>query len=157
MKLKIVRLLPVLFVIGLMSTAVNAAVKDTTKADDSAIMLNQKDIVWKEASKDLPPGTKIAVLKGTPDQPGPLTMRLKIPAGATLRPHTHPGDERFTVLSGKLSFGLGPKVDKHAKVFGPGSFFSIPAGDQMYAFTTDKETILELNVEGPWGINYLAG
>lgn len=157
MRLKIVRLLPVLFVIGLLSTIVNAAVKDTAKAGDSAIMLNQKDIVWKDASKDLPPGTKVAVLKGAPDQPGPLTMRLKIPAGSTIRPHTHPGDERFTVLSGKLSFGLGTRVDKNARVYGPGSFFSIPAGDEMYAFTTDQETVLELNVEGPWGINYLAG
>ena len=157
MRLKIVRLLPALFAVVLMSTALNAAVKETTNAQDSAIMLNQKDIVWKEGSKDLPPGTKIAVLKGAPDQPGPLTMRLKIPAGSTLKPHTHPGKEQFTVLSGKLAFGLGTTVDKNAKVYGPGSFFSIPAGDQMYAFTTDKETVLELNVEGPWGINYIAG
>ena len=157
MRLQIERLLPVLVVLGLLSPAVNAAVKDTTQAQDSTIMLNQKDIQWKEGSKDLPPGTKVAVLKGAPDQPGPLTMRLKLPAGSTLRPHTHPGDEQFTVLSGKLAFGLGTKVDKNAKVYGPGSFFSIPAGDEMYAFTTDKETVLELNVEGPWGINYLAG
>lgn len=155
MKSTIVRILPVLFMISLFPATMNAAVKDTTKSEDQAIMLNQKEIIWKDASKDLPPGTKIAVLKGDPNQPGPLTVRLKIPAGAIVRPHTHPGEERFTVLSGKLSFGLGTKVDKNATVYGPGSFFTIPAGDEMYAFTTDKETVLELNVEGPWGINYV--
>ena len=38
---------------------------------------------------------------------GPYVVRLKIPAGFTIAPHTHPNDENVTVLSGTFAIGTG--------------------------------------------------
>src|SRR5215471_3016636 len=46
------------------------------------------------------PGTYRAVLLGNPDETGPFVMRVKVPPGAQIMPHTH-RDERECV-SGSL-------------------------------------------------------
>src|SRR5215813_13951214 len=48
----------------------------------------------------LVPGTYRAVLLGNPDEAGPFVMRVKVPPGARIMPHTH-RDERECV-SGSL-------------------------------------------------------
>jgi hypothetical protein len=60
------------------------------------------------------------------------------------------------VLSGTLYFAAGDKFDsKVAKAYGPGSYFSIAQGKPMFAFTKDKETVVQIHGNGPWGITYL--
>src|SRR3990170_4559514 len=88
-------------------------------------------------------------------QEGLVTMRLKFPPHYKLAPHTHPADERVTVISGTLFFGMGDNVDaKKAKALKAGSFFIMPPNTGMFGWTGNKETIIQLNVMGPWGINY---
>ena len=49
----------------------------------------------------LPPGAQIAVLEGDPmASSGDFTIRLKMPDGYKVAPHTHPNRENVTVLSG---------------------------------------------------------
>ena len=77
-------------------------------------------------------------------------------SAAQIGVHTHPADENVTILSGTLHFAAGDKFDtKTAKPFGPGSYFSIGKGKPMFAYTTDKEVVLQLHGSGPWGLTYL--
>jgi quercetin dioxygenase-like cupin family protein len=115
----------------------------------------QRDIKWQDAPS-IGPGAKTAVIQGDPNSSGPFVMRLKLPAKTTIGVHTHPATENVTVLSGTLYFAAGDKLEpRAAKAFGPGSYFSIEQGKPMFAYTTDKETTLQLHGNGPWGITYL--
>lgn len=113
------------------------------------------NITWKDAPS-IGPGAKTAVIDGDPKSPGPFVMRLKLAPKSMIGVHTHPADESVTVLSGTLYFSAGDKFDtKTAKPFGPGSYFSIGKGKPMFAYTTDEETVVQLNGYGPWGLTYL--
>ena len=122
-------------------------------ADYTAVM--SRDIKWVDAPS-IGPGAKTAVIDGDPKSTGPFVMRLKVPPKTNIRVHTHPADENVTVLSGTLYFAATDKVDtKMAKAFGPGSYFSIGKGKPMFAYTSDKEAVLQLHGNGPWGVTYL--
>ena len=120
------------------------------------ILLSGEEIVWTDGPASMPPGTKMAILEGDLKKPGPVTVRFKVPADAVIAPHTHPGIERVTVLSGTLYFGAGETADEsRVSALTPGSFIVMPARHPMYAYTTLEETVIQLNVEGPWGITFL--
>ena len=56
----------------------------------------------------LPPGAQLAVLEGDPmASSGDFTIRLKMPDGYRIAPHTHPHRENVTVISGTLKVGMG--------------------------------------------------
>ena len=115
----------------------------------------QRDIKWQDAPS-IGPGVKTAIIQGDPKSSGPFVMRIKLPPKSTIGVHTHPATENVTVLSGTLYFAAGNKLDpKAAKAFGPGGYFSIEQGKAMFAYTTDKETTIQLHGNGPWGITYL--
>lgn len=122
---------------------------------DEYTAVHPSNITWKDAPS-IGPGAKTAVIDGDPKSSGPFVMRLKLAPKSTIGVHTHPADENVTVLSGTLYFSAGDKFDtKTAKPFGPGSYFSIGKGKPMFAYTTDEETIVQLNGYGPWGLTYL--
>jgi quercetin dioxygenase-like cupin family protein len=122
-------------------------------AEYNAVMA--PDIKWAD-TPSIGPGVKSAVIDGDPKSSGPFVMRLKVPPKTKIGVHTHPADENVTVLSGTLYFAAGDKFDtKMAKSFGPGSYFSIGKGAPMFAYTGDKEAVLQLHGNGPWGITYL--
>ena len=122
-------------------------------ADYTAVM--SRNIKWVDAPS-IGPGAKTAVIDGDPKSTGPFVMRLKVPPKTTIKMHTHPADENVTVLSGTFYFAATDKLDtKMAKAFGPGSYFSIGKGKPMFAYTSDKEAVLQLHGNGPWGITYL--
>lgn len=115
----------------------------------------KKDIKWQDAPS-IGPGAKTALIDGDPKSSGPFVMRLMLPPKTTIKLHTHPATENVTVLSGTLYFAASDKFDpKVAKAFGPGSYFSIGQGKPMFAYSKDKETVVQLHGNGPWGITYL--
>lgn len=125
---------------------------DTMKGHISII---PSEIKWSDAPS-IGPGAKIAVLEGDPKQAAPFTMRLKLPPNFKIATHTHPADERVTVLSGTFHLGIGDKPDSAKAVAYPvGGLTVIPSGVSMFAFTTDEEAVLQVNGVGPWGIEYL--
>ena len=87
------------------------------------------DIVWQPGPPTLEPGSQGAVLAGNPSQPGPFTLRVRLPARYRIAPHRHPVDERLTVLSGALCFATaGPaNVAQDTLCIGPGTFRLMPA------------------------------
>lgn len=111
-------------------------------------------VEWKDAPPSMPKGTKIAVLEGSPQQAGLFTVRLRVPAGSVIAPHTHPRHERLTVLSGRLRVGFGARVEEGGTTFGDGSFYVNPPGEPHYV-VFEEESVLQLTCEGPWELDYL--
>ena len=147
--MKTVKVAAVGFALGL--SAVMAT--PSWAAEYTAVM--PSDIKWTDAPS-IGPGAKTAVIEGDPKSSGSFVMRLKVPPKTKIGVHTHPADENVTVLSGTLYFAATDKFDtKSAKAFGPGSYFSIGKGKPMFAYTTDKEAVLQLHGNGPWGLTYL--
>jgi len=103
----------------------------------------------------MPHGAKVSVLEGDPRHAGFFTMRLDLPSGARLAPHTHPADERVTVIAGTVHVGLGDKFDaKGGKTFTAGAFYVNPTPAPHFVWT-DEGCVLQITGLGPWGIHYL--
>jgi hypothetical protein len=70
-------------------------------------------------------------------------------------PHRHPKEEHVTVISGAFGLGTGEAFDREsAPLLEPGSFVRIPVGMAHFAWT-DRETVVQLNSIGPFGIEYV--
>lgn len=119
-----------------------------------AAALQVTEPVWKDAPPSMPKGTKIAVLEGDTKQPGMFTVRLKVPAGSVIAPHTHPRPERVTVLSGRIRVGFGTKVDASGTTFPAGGFYVNPPADPHF-LVVEEESVLQLTCEGPWVLEYV--
>ncbi|WP_374073564.1 cupin domain-containing protein [Bdellovibrio bacteriovorus] len=118
------------------------------------IMLKPQEIKWQDAPAALPPGAKTAVLYGDPSTSGPFSMRIKMPAKYLIPPHFHPQDENVTVISGTLMMGIGDDAKNKAMALPAGSFARMKTGTHHFA-KADKETVVQLNGMGPWGITYI--
>src|SRR5262249_40821893 len=69
-----------------------------------------EDIDWKSFPA-FPSSVRLAVVVGQPLEPGPYTIRVKVPSGVKLMPHGHPEDRVYTVISGVFYIGLGDQFD----------------------------------------------
>jgi quercetin dioxygenase-like cupin family protein len=126
-----------------------------TKAKASSVTVTPEDVKWGPGPKSLQPGAQAAVLDGNPAEKGVFAMRLKIPAGYRIAPHTHPRQERVTVIEGRFQLGHGRTFDEtKLQDLEAGSFFSLPPGMEHFARAAE-DTIVQLNGEGPWEINYV--
>jgi len=96
------------------------------------------------------PGVKLAMLEGDLTKPGPFLMRVKFPANFKLAPHTHPGVEHTTILSGALRMGYGTRDDGPTETLTAGTVLITPAGTPHFLATTE-ETIVQTHGIGPWG------
>jgi quercetin dioxygenase-like cupin family protein len=134
-----------------------AGVASTTPADTMKghRIVTPKEIRWGPAPAELPPGAEAAVLFGDPGQEGLFVLRLRLPAGYRVAPHTHPVDEVITVISGTFRLGMGQIADpRTAQPLPAGSFFALPPGMAHYVFT-DEETVVQISTVGPWGLTYI--
>ena len=113
------------------------------------------ELKWTDAPS-IGPGAKIAVIEGDFKAAGPITFRLKLPAKTRIAVHTHPMIEHVTVLAGTFYLGIGEKFEaSKARAYPAGGITVIPPGMPMYAYTKEKETVIQVHGVGPWGINYL--
>jgi quercetin dioxygenase-like cupin family protein len=64
-----------------------------------------EDVDWKPFPA-FPPTARLAVVVSHPSEPGPYTIRVKVPHGEKLMPHKHPEDRVYTVISGVFYIGL---------------------------------------------------
>jgi quercetin dioxygenase-like cupin family protein len=144
------------------STPAAASAKAADTGSSHVKAYTPEDVKWSPAPNALPAGAQIAVLEGDPMKAGPYTMRLKMPNGYKIPPHSHGRNEHVTVLSGSMHVGMGDSFDeKSTKTFGPGSFAVIEAGQHHYAMAKNdmmfkgKDTVIQLHGEGPWEIHYV--
>lgn len=127
-------------------------------ADDPAQAIERTPATMSWTSNPaLPPGVQIVVLAGSPQQPGPYVMRVKIPPNSRIAPHSHPDALRMvTVLSGTLYFAFGNKFDESKlKPLPPGTFFTEPKDTPHYALTKDEEVIVQADAIGPSATKYV--
>ncbi len=104
----------------------------------------------------LPPGAQLAVLEGDPmAASGDFTVRLKMPDGYKIAPHTHPNRENVTVLSGTIKVGMGDQFDASKMMsFGAGSFAYLDPSMHHYA-AASGETVIQIHGMSPLKVNYI--
>lgn len=118
-------------------------------------LMTPAQIKWGPAPSSLPPGAQAAVLYGDPGKEGMFVLRLRLPAGYKIPPHTHPKPEIVTVVSGAFHVGMGTKADPaNARRLPPGSFFAFDPGMAHFAHVREA-TVVQLSSTGPWGITYV--
>lgn len=142
---------------GMLRSAQDSAQKDQVDLDQAEMVITTPDEVeWQSGPESLPPGAEFAVLEGDPMEASFFNLRLKLPPGYRLPPHTHPKVERVTVLSGTFKFAMGREFEEEElEELTAGSFFVMPPGMAHFAETGDEETIVQLNSAGPWSIDYI--
>jgi quercetin dioxygenase-like cupin family protein len=124
-------------------------------ASEEHKLLTAQDIKWAPAPPSIPAGAQVAVLYGNPGKDGMFAMRLKMPKGYRIAPHTHPKPEIVTVISGTARLGMGGTPDPaKAKVLPAGSFFAMSPG-MPHFFLADEDTVIQLNSTGPWSLTYV--
>ena len=141
---------------GLVSVAFFATLSlSPAMAMDDHKVLTPNDVKWGPAPASIPKGAQAAAIYGDPAKEGMFALRLRMPKGYHIPPHTHPKPEVVTILSGTLRFGEGGTADQSkTKVLPAGSFFAMPPNMQHYVYA-DEETVLQLNSNGPWGLTYV--
>jgi quercetin dioxygenase-like cupin family protein len=84
---------------------------------------------WQDGPATLPLGAKIALLEGDPTKDGPFVFRVKVPDGYRIPTHTHPKNERVTIIAGSFYVSM---MDNHGvsnpKEITAGAYGHWPAG-----------------------------
>ena len=113
-------------------------------------------VKWGPAPPFLPPGAQLAVLEGDPmAATGDFTIRLKMPDGYKVAPHTHPHRENVTVISGTLKVGMGDTFDAGKMMsFGAGSFAYLDPSMHHYAGASG-ETTIQIHGGSPAKFNWI--
>jgi quercetin dioxygenase-like cupin family protein len=112
-------------------------------------------VKWGPAPAVFPPGAQLAVMQGDPGASGPFIIRLRLPDGYVIAPHTHPTDENVTVLDGTFRVGMGRTFDESALVAVPaGGFVTAPALHEHYAKAQGVTTV-QVDAVGPFALTYV--
>ncbi len=115
-----------------------------------------KDIKWKPCPPNLPEGCEMTVLEGNPKSKDLFSVRFKTSGGFKMPPHTHPKDERVTILKGKAYVAFGEEATmKDAKEFGPGDYY-VNARNEIHTVWADDGTIIQITGIGPWEANFIS-
>jgi len=113
------------------------------------------DIKWGPAPAIFPKGAEMAVLQGNPGGNDLFTVRLRLPDGYRLAPHTHPTDENVTVISGSFRVGMGSTFEtKSMMVLDAGGFVTAPADKAHYAEARGV-TVVQVHALGPFAMTYV--
>jgi quercetin dioxygenase-like cupin family protein len=132
----------------LVATIVSA--QQTPPKTDAPIGITPEAVVWTDGPPTLPPGSKMAVLEGSPRAEGMFTMRVRVPAGSAIPPHWHPRQERVTILSGAVDLGFGAVANKNSVTrYRAGSFYVNPPRVMHYLFFPEA-TEMQMTGVGPW-------
>jgi quercetin dioxygenase-like cupin family protein len=114
-----------------------------------------EDIDWKPFAA-FPPSVRLAVAVGQPTEPGPYTIRVKVPHGEKLMPHKHPEDRVYTVISGVFYIGLGDEFDAtKLEAYPPGALIILPGNTSHFHWAKSSEYVTQVTAMGPLGMEYL--
>ncbi len=112
-------------------------------------------VTWGPAPAVFPAGAQMAVLEGDPSSASLFTVRLRLPDGYKIAPHTHPTDENVTVISGTFRVGMGTTFDsKGMMTLQPGGFVTAPANQAHFA-VAQGATIVQVHAMGPFALTYV--
>jgi quercetin dioxygenase-like cupin family protein len=137
-------------VIASLLVATIASAQQTPAKTDAPIGITPEAVVWGDGPATLPPGSKMAILEGSPRAEGMFTMRVRVPAGSAIPPHWHPRQERVTVLAGAVDLGFGAVANKDSVTrYRAGSFYINLPRVVHYLFFPEA-TELQITAVGPW-------
>lgn len=113
------------------------------------------EVEWRPCPQNLPSGCEIAVLEGNPQTPDLFTVRFRLGDGFVMPAHTHPNDERVTVLKGRMSVAFGVDGSREdAKQFGPGDYY-VNARGAVHTVWADELSELQITGIGPWEAHFV--
>jgi hypothetical protein len=125
-------------------------------APENVLRVTPAELTWGAGPSMLPPGASMALIEGSPSQPGPFTFRLRFPANYRIPAHWHPVKVTVTVISGTFHMGLGDELDtSNSKTLPAGSVFEMPAKIHHFGWTSE-ETIIQEHGVGPLAVHYLS-
>jgi quercetin dioxygenase-like cupin family protein len=137
------------------SGASTCEAQTTNQAKRSSDQFLPEDIAWKPYP-GFPPGVDNAALVGDPTQPGPYTIRVKVPTGVKLMPHKHPEDRVYTVISGVFYIGLGDRFDaEKLQAYPPGSVIVLPGNTHHFHWAKSGEYVSQVTAIGPLGLEFI--
>jgi quercetin dioxygenase-like cupin family protein len=114
-----------------------------------------EQIEWKPYP-GFPAGVRNTAMVGDPSKPGPYTIRVKVPAGVKLMPHTHPEDRVYTVISGVFYIGLGDQFDaEKLQAYPPGSVIVLPGDTPHFHWARSGEYVSQVTAIGPLGLEFI--
>lgn len=103
-------------------------------------------------------GIRTTVLVGNPEQPGPYTIRLSVPANTSIRAHTHRDNRTAVVAAGTWYLGYGPIANAASeKALPTGSFYTEPSGVAHFAETKDAAVVVYISGVGPTDTVFVNG
>ena len=142
-----IRIVQMLFLLA-MATIFDAGTLRAADVDPKAVFYTlPENLQWRKN----PAGTtESVILYGDPSKPGPYAMLLKWKAGNMSRPHFHPNDRFFMVLSGTWWVGTGTKFDPDSTVPMPAGTYVVHYAQGIhYDGAKDGDTIIALHGMGP--------
>ena len=114
-----------------------------------------EEIEWKPFAA-FPPSARLAIVVGEPAREGPYTIRVKLPHGTKMMPHSHPEDRMYTVISGIFYIGLGDDFDaEKLQAYPPGSVVILPGNTSHFHWAKSGEYITQVTAIGPLGLEYI--
>ena len=117
--------------------------------------IQSEDVEWKPFPA-FPPAARLAILVGNPQGAGPYVIRVHLPAGTKMMPHTHPEDRIYTVISGVFYIGLGEEFDESKlQAYAPGSVVVLPGDQPHFHWAKSGEYTTQVSAIGPLGLDYV--
>jgi quercetin dioxygenase-like cupin family protein len=117
------------------------------------LAVHSDDIAWGPCPKNAPPGCELAVLEGSPQTDGLFTVRIRVGDDFAMPPHTHPREERVTVLKGRMAVVFGVNgMREDASRFGPGDYY-VNARDAVHSVWADEPSEIQITGIGPWEVH----
>jgi quercetin dioxygenase-like cupin family protein len=144
-------LMPIFTILGVVLLA---STPTGAEVPENAITLTPEQMKW--ADNPRVPGLGVAKILGDAKEPGPFVHRVKFPKGRTVKPHSHPDDRTYTVISGTWYIGWGEVYDESKMTALPaGSFYTEPADVPHFVATPDEEAIVQITGTGPTRVDWV--
>jgi len=137
-------------------TAPQSGIRAHQSGQEEFKAILSEDVAWKPFPA-FPPAVRLAVVVGQPSEPGPYTIRVKVPHGEKLMPHKHPEDRVYTVISGIFYIGLGDEFDAtKLEAYPTGAVVILPGSTPHFHWAKSGEYITQVTAMGPLGLEYLS-
>jgi len=140
---------------AIISQTTSDVVRPHQQGQDLFKSVLSEDVDW-QPFPALPAPVRLAVIVGHPTEPGPYTIRVKVPHGVKLMPHRHPEDRVYTIMSGVFYIGLGDRFDPDKlQAFPPGSVIVLPGNTAHFHWAKSSDYVAQVTAIGPLGLEYV--
>lgn len=145
-----------LALLGMVFTPLSAQIGEMEFPEGSVQhVVRSSEIQWMPCPPNLPSGCRMAALEGSPKASDLFTIRFRVEEEMVMRPHSHPKDERVTILKGKAAVAFGEEAGREgAREFGPGDYY-VNARGAVHSVWLDPGTELQITGIGPWEVHYV--